>query len=331
MEDKKKETRPNRKRRFLKVSGIIVLAACVLNTISGLFSSEPQVGHFRSAGEYREYREAYDEAMDELPDPDDTLDVPTSWGTVRVYVWLAVQDAGGPPVVLLPGRTAGVPMWYANISLFTHKHTVYAFDALGDAGMSVQSAPIETLEDMAGWISETLDALGTGPVHLVGHSFGGGNAASFALAHPEQVATLTLLEPAFALNFPSASTLLWAMVGSAPFLPKSWRDYGIAKMSGEDAQDVSSDDPVARMITLASSSYASSLPNPKTLTQQDWDSLGIPVYVALSDNSPITGPKALENAQKIPGAAVKVYENTTHSLPMQVPAELAADLDRFWS
>lgn len=58
--------------------------------------------------------------------------------------------------------------------------------------------------------------------------------------------------------------------------------------------------------------------------------LSIPVYVALADNSPITTPTTKEKAELIPNAEVKIWESTTHSLPMEVAEALADELNIFW-
>jgi len=322
-----------RLKRVVRAIGIVLIIGCAVYAIANLLaggSGEAGVGHFASDAWQEEYNAAYDALMDAMPAPTAALDVPTSWGVVRVYEW-ANADAGDlPPVVLLPGRSSGVPMWSDNLAAMMAEHTVYAFDALGDAGKSVQTAPFGGYEDTVGWISETIERLELGKVHLVGHSFGGGFAADFALLHPEQVATVALLDPAFALNYPSAPVLFWATVASLEFLPKPWRDHGLAQIAGEDSADVASDDPMARMIAAASAGYSAELPTPKTLSPQELESLAMPVFVALGGKSPITGDAAVENAKRLPNATVRVFEDATHSLPMEYPDEIGAALNAFW-
>lgn len=319
------------KHRILRVIFIVLFVLFTFYTLTDMFSNEPSVGYFSNVEGRKIYLEAYDQVMETIIAPTATYDINTSWGSVRVYEWKNEEDNNAPPVVLLPGHSSGAPMWQTNITEFSQHHTVYAIDALGDAGKSVQSVPLMDMNDVTGWISETLDRLGIERAHIVGHSFGGGYAANFAQAHPEQTQTLTLLEPAFALSYPTFSTLFWATVGSMEFLPESWRNYGLAQITGEDASNIASDDPLAQMIKAASTYYSASLPTPKTLTEEELAEFSMPIYVALAENSPITSKKSAENAAIIPKATVKVWENTTHSLPMEVAKELAIELNEFWN
>ena len=83
-----------------------------------------------------------------------TIDhVSRSFGTVRAYAWVNPAATGGP-VVLLAGRGSGVPMWSENLSEMLKHRTVYALDAIGDAGMSTQSVPITDAADQAEWIDD---------------------------------------------------------------------------------------------------------------------------------------------------------------------------------
>ncbi len=323
--------KPQTGRRVLRIIFIVLFALFTVYTFADVFSNDQSVGFFDNIEGKKKYMDAYAEVMAAMPAPTFIDDINTSWGTVRVYQWQNKEYSDRIPVVLLPGHSSGSPMWQANIAGFSQQHTVYAMDALGDAGKSVQTVPLTNIQDVADWISETLTGLGIQRAHMVGHSFGGGYAANFTLYHPEQVQTLTLLEPAFALNFPSFSILFWATVGSLDFLPESWRNVGLARISGESPADVASEDPMARMISAASSFYTASLPTPQTLTTADLANLNMPVYVALAEQSPLTGAKAAENARLIPHATVKIWQNTTHSLPMEVADALAAELTQFWN
>lgn len=318
------------KRRLLRGVLILLFLLLATYTLTDLFSHETSVGHFSSVEGRNQYLEAYDQVMASITPPSVTHDIMTSWGSVRVYEWQSTDDTVSIPVVLLPGHSSGAPMWQANISAFSESHTVYALDALGDAGKSMQLVPLRAIDDVLAWIDQTLDELSLNQVHIVGHSFGAGFAANYAKAYPERVRTLTLMEPAFALNYPSLSVLFWATVATLEFLPESWRNHGLAAMTGEDVSSVATDDPLAKMISAATAHYIASLPTPPTLTENELSALAMPVYVALGGNSPITTSKTEENARLIPHVTVRTWENSTHSLPMEVASELAVELEQFW-
>lgn len=50
---------------------------------------------------------------------------------------------------------------------------MYAFDALGDVGLSEQECPIKNSPDQAKWIDETIENLHLTKAHIVEPSFGG--------------------------------------------------------------------------------------------------------------------------------------------------------------
>ena len=110
--------------------------------------------------------------------------LPLRRGTVHAYEWSSPELTDTVPIVLIPGRTSGVPMWLENLPGFLKDHRVIAFDALGDAGLSVQGAPMESFEDQALWMEQVLAELAPSGAHLVGHSFGGATAATYAHRFP---------------------------------------------------------------------------------------------------------------------------------------------------
>ena len=118
------------------------------------------VGHFRSATGEQAYVAAYRRAMTLLPTPRSTLDLETTFGRVRVYEFGAASaDRAAIPIVLLPGRTSGVPMWAYNLPDLAAARTTYALDALGDAGLSVQIRRIRDAADQADWLDQVLAAV----------------------------------------------------------------------------------------------------------------------------------------------------------------------------
>ena len=297
------------------------------------FAGPPGVGHFRSAQGHEEFLAAYDEAMALLPDPTAVHDVPTSHGSVRVYEWSTEENRQETPLLLVPGRSSGVPMWLENLPALLQERPVLAFDSLGDSGLSVHSVPFSNFAEQADPIDELVQQLAPQGVHLIGHSFGGAIAAAYARQYPDSVVTLTLLEPAFTLRTPPAGLLFWAMVSSLPFLPDGVRETALEKVGGVEAGSGSfDDDPISRMITTASQHYKAALPQPSPLTDAELAQLTMPVYVAIAaDSSLAGGESAAERAEQLARPTVRIWPHTTHSLPMQAAGELEPELLEFFA
>ena len=314
--------------RLLVVALALVGAVSIGRTATG----SADVGHFRTVQGREEYIGYYRQAMEAMPEPSSVQDVATDFGTVRVYIWNAGNEAAdldSYPVVLLPGRSSGVPMWSANVPLLTRSRQVIAFDALGDAGLSVQSVPLTSMEDQGAWIDQVVTAVAPRGAHLVGHSFSGATATAYARLHPQRVRSLTLLEPVFTFAYPPAGKLGWVVVSSAPGLPESLRSKALGRIGGED---FAGSDPLARMIKAAVEHFDADLPTPSPLTKEQSDALTMPVYVAIAGRDSLAGGrKATERAEELlPGARIQTWKDATHSLPMQEAEPLAGVLEPFW-
>ncbi len=110
-----------------------------------------------------------------------------------------VPDADGqhPTVVLVHGFGAdSLASYYFTLAapLSAKGIEVIAYDMRGH-GRSSRPDTGYRLSDFVTDLAELLDALDVpGPVHLVGNSYGGTVAFSYAVAHPERVASLFLIE-----------------------------------------------------------------------------------------------------------------------------------------
>ncbi|WP_295648362.1 alpha/beta fold hydrolase [uncultured Dietzia sp.] len=318
-------TTRSRRGRWARRARRIAIVVAALFTVIGIgatwtfFFGAPGVGHFRSADGRNAYMDAYAEAMEALPAPTTVHDIQTDYGSIRVYEWSTAETRDRAPALLVPGRASGVPMWAENLPALVAERRVLAFDALGDSGMSEQSVPFATFADQAHPIEEVVTALAPDGVHVVGHSFGGAIAASYARQYPERTLTLSLLEPVFTVARPPAGLFFWAMVSSLPLLPDGIRETALEKIGGveEEAAELG-DDPMARMIAAATEHYQAALPQPAPLTDEELSQLTMPVYVAIaSDDSLAGGVSAARRAEQLPAATAQTWPETTHSLPMQ--------------
>lgn len=312
-----------RGRRFLRhglLAVVLVLALIGAWSSWGWLTAAPESGHFRSTEGRERYVSAYDEAFATLPEPSAVHDLPTSHGTVRVYEWSGPGTAEAAPIVLMPGRSSGAPMWAENLPALAQEHPVYALDALGDAGMSVQSVQFTGFEDQTRYLHDVMQQLAPEGAHLIGHSFGGRLGAAYALAHPQDVLTLTLLEPAMTFATPPVSMLFWSGVAFLPGIPRAVEHRALTEIGGEPFDP---EDPMARMIQAGAEHYRAALPQPGVLTTEQIAELEMPTYVALGEQDSLAGgERAAEAAAALPAGTVEIWPGTTHSLPMQAGEEL---------
>lgn len=288
-----------------------------------------KIGHFRSAAAFEHFLAAYRAGMDGLPPFSESIDVPTSFGTVRAYRF------GGPddltPVLMLQGRNASTPVWRANLQGVMSGRTAYCVDLLGEAGLSVQDRPITGPDDQAQWLDETLAGLGLDAVHLMGVSIGGWTATNCAVRRPGRVTSLTLLDPAMTFARIPAKTALMSIGLFAPGVPEAVRRYVLRWIAG--GADADDSVPEAALIAAGSSDFVLRSAMPTLFTDDQLRALDIPVLAFIAGRSVIHDAKraAARARNLLSNGRIEFWADASHAINGEYPDEIAAASQRFWA
>ena len=111
---------------------------------------------------------------------------------VRMFVR---EQGAGEPVVLLHGFPQTGACWRAVAGRLAKRYRVIVPDLPG-FGRS-DAPPRYEAEAVAGVLATFLDELGASPATIVGHDWGGSLAFALALAHPERVSRLVIVNAPF--------------------------------------------------------------------------------------------------------------------------------------
>lgn len=156
------------------------------------------------------YRSAF-RHWERQPEPSS---VQTPYGRTEILSLAAAQasaSAPAPPVVMLHGGGATSAVWSGLAPALARDRSVAAVDIVGDVGASVPSQlPLKTAADVVAWLDAVLDVVTVhqAPAVLLGHSYGAWLATTYALARPERLAGLVLLDPTAVVAMQRASVLV---------------------------------------------------------------------------------------------------------------------------
>ncbi len=101
-----------------------------------------------------------------------------------------------PCIVLIHGFAANKENWVRFAAYLTDTYHVVVMDLPGH-GESVKDFDLQyTYDDQVGYVNEILTQLNIKKFHMSGNSMGGAISALYAVAYPEQVQSLFLIDPA---------------------------------------------------------------------------------------------------------------------------------------
>ena len=125
--------------------------------------------------------------------------LPATTGAHAVRNNVRVTGSDGPTLVFAHGFGADQRMWDRVAPAFAEGHRVVLFDHVGAGGSDLDAYSTRKYRSLRGYaddlleVLEELEELGTGPVHLVGHSAGAMIGLLASIQRPELFASLVLL------------------------------------------------------------------------------------------------------------------------------------------
>jgi pimeloyl-ACP methyl ester carboxylesterase len=231
-----------------------------------------------------------------------------------------VQEIGsGPPVVMAHGLLIGsLASWYFTAGPeLAREHRVRMYDLRGH-GLSARPASGYDTTTLAGDLAALTDDLPQ--FDLVGHSWGGLVALRFAMAHPDRVRRLAIVEAPMPPS-PAGDDLMGGDVSPENLLaalPDSLRT-AVASGKRQAARFVATVVALVRDTSLIADVRGEPTP--------DATSLRVPTLLAYGDRSSCL-PGGRELAAQIPGAQLHVLAGG-HYLHLDARAELARLLGDF--
>lgn len=162
------------------------------------------------------------------PDTDKGAMIAKYGGAPSQFVELAsgqtfhVRDEGsgeGPPIVLIHGANSSLHTWDGWAKALTPNHRVIRFDTVGH-GLTGEAVDGDySKERYVADLDALADHFGLERFVLAGNSMGGWMSASYAMAHPDRVAALALLDASGAPRKPDEGRVyLGATIAQTPVL-----------------------------------------------------------------------------------------------------------------
>jgi pimeloyl-ACP methyl ester carboxylesterase len=251
------------------------------------------------------------------------------------------RDEGtGPPLVLLHGTGASLHTWNAWTEALASHHRVIRMDLPGFGLTGPNHTGDYTISAYVAFLESFRQALGLTRFALGGNSLGGEIAWAYAVAHPERVTELILVDSAgFPIARPALVFTLARSPGLSTLLARVDPGHMVRKTLREAYGDQSKVTPelVQRYRLLAlrqgnRSAFVARAKAPRPDRSADLSLLRVPTLVLWGRADRLIPVRhASSFVEAIPGSELVVYDGVGH-VPMEEIGERSArDVDDFLS
>ncbi len=262
-------------------------------------------------------------------------------GVAAQYMEIGTAGKGRDTVALLHAGGTSSAHWRKTVPFLQEAFHLVAPDLIGFGETAGWEQPREmTHDDQADLVQGVLGRAANGPVHLVGHSYGGAVAVRLALRHPELVKSLVLIEPGLTpllrqagedMLFEAERRLAYAFIADAEAgrSVSAWRRF-IDHHSGDGTWESLSGNARYRFLSMTrdtAAAYRSNFSNPTTMA--DLRTLAMPTLT-------MCGSRTTEAYRRIcailyrhvPGCRAVDLEGAAHMAPLTHPGQVADEIVR---
>ncbi|VXC12499.1 alpha/beta fold hydrolase [Pseudomonas sp. 8O] len=250
-----------------------------------------------------------------------------------------------PALVLIHGVVASLHTWDGWAQAFAPHYRIIRFDVPGFGLTGPARDGVYSVERMMHVLGQLLDYLQVGKADIAGNSLGGYIAWNFALAQPQRVGKLVLIDPA---GYPmhkvpwmiAAAALPGATVAMPMWMPRVLIARGIKEVYGEPGRikpgvveryyDLSRRPgnrrgmmDIFRVLLKVNKNELHTTPERVALIKA-------PTLLMWGDRDRWISPKHVLHWQRdLPGVRVRVYQGVGHIPMEEIPEQSAADAMRF--
>ncbi len=248
--------------------------------------------------------------------------------------WIRTGPRGTGTIVFLHAVGFDLTYWDQQIESFRRTHDIVAFDLPGH-GRSPGTPQEWTFENAVAAIVRLLGTLNTGPVHLVGVSFGGMIAQKALIRHPELFRSATLIG--------TASSFAEPVRAGMRARAEATREGGMQAVLESSLKRWFTPETMERRPDLIDRVSKTILGDDPKIHAAIWDLIAndfdvderlgeiqCPTLVIVGEKDPSTPVAAAMNLKsRIPGAEIIIIPETSHMATIESPVAVNAELARF--
>ena len=255
--------------------------------------------------------------------------------TVNGLVYDYEEKGSGLPIVFAHGLTFDRHMWDHQVETFSPRYRCIAYDFLGHGGSPVGPEG-DSLEDEAENLHALMAQWGASPAHIVGLSMGGMVALRLALAHPQDVRSLTILDASAEEELPERRPLYEQLAATAKAQgPQTVADPVVGFMFSRGFVQSQSEKVEAykrsfEALDMDGLEAATKAVTRRTRVLERIPQIAVPTLVIVGGEDISTTPdKAQRIAEGIRGARLETVAGSGHMTPVEQPERISELLSAF--